>query len=164
MSGAPSHVRREVRPWASKLTTLRRLSWPNRWLLLESWLLVTAVSLLLRVFTFRRVYGRLRRLSAGAGAPPGSEAQAARAAEVARVVAMACRHTPLANSCLHRSLALWWLLRRRHIDAELRMGARQEKGAFEAHAWVEYRNTIVGETEPDHRYVPLTWTQVERDS
>jgi Transglutaminase-like superfamily len=140
--------------WAARLATVRRLSG----------LLVTAISLSLKVLSFRRVLGLVRRLSPPAGVADHGARTAERATEVARVSAIACRHTPLSNSCLHRSLALWWLLRRRGIDAELRIGARQEHGTFEAHAWVEYAHRIVGDEDPDHRYVTLTRTQSERDS
>lgn len=40
------------------------------------------------------------------------------------------------GTCLRRSLALWWLLRRRGIDSEIHFGARLE-GGIEAHAWLE---------------------------
>jgi hypothetical protein len=40
-------------------------------------------------------------------------------------------------TCLHRSLTLWWLLRRQGVASELRIGVRKEQGRFEAHAWVE---------------------------
>jgi hypothetical protein len=48
-------------------------------------------------------------------------------------------------TCLPRSLALWWLLRRRGIAADLRIGVRKEGGRFEAHAWTEWRGTVLND-------------------
>ena len=59
-----------------------------------------------------------------------------RAQLVSRLVAIAAGHSPVRVSCLHRSLVLWWLLRREGIPCELRLGARTDTGEFEAHAWV----------------------------
>jgi len=59
-----------------------------------------------------------------------------RAQLVSRLVGIAAGHVPVRVSCLHRSLVLWWLLRREGIPCELRLGARTDTGEFEAHAWV----------------------------
>ena len=40
---------------------------------------------------------------------------------------------------------LWWLLRRRGIAAELRIGARKEFERFEAHAWVEVDSAVLND-------------------
>src|SRR5512143_3670455 len=59
----------------------------------------------------------------------------ARARAVARLVAIAAARLPFPTTCLHRSLVLWTLLRRRDIAACLHLGARMSAG-FGAHAWV----------------------------
>jgi hypothetical protein len=46
------------------------------------------------------------------------------------------RRMPFTSTCLMRSLALWWFLRKRGIAADLVIGVNK-KGSFEAHAWVE---------------------------
>ncbi len=50
-------------------------------------------------------------------------------------------------TCLPRSLTLWWLLGCQGISTELRLGARQVAGQFEAHAWVEYQGAVLNDTE-----------------
>jgi len=40
-------------------------------------------------------------------------------------------------TCLRQSLVVWFLLRRRGLPAELRIGARKVEDRLEAHAWVE---------------------------
>ena len=50
----------------------------------------------------------------------------------------AARNLFFHTNCLEQSLVLWWLLRRRGIAADLRIGARKDSDRFEAHAWVEF--------------------------
>ena len=45
---------------------------------------------------------------------------------IARMAAAAARNFFFETNCLEQSLVLWWLLRRRGIAAELRIGARKE--------------------------------------
>ena len=52
-------------------------------------------------------------------------------------VNIAARHTPFPATCLARSLLLGWLLHRRGIHSDLRIGVRLIQGALDAHAWVE---------------------------
>jgi hypothetical protein len=53
--------------------------------------------------------------------------------------------------CLGRSLVLWFLLRRRGIDAELVIGAEAPRnGSLPAHAWVEVSGEPVNDA-PDVR-------------
>jgi len=59
------------------------------------------------------------------------------ARRIARLVNVVARRMYFGPTCLHRSLVLWWLLRRRGIEAALTFGARMDGGQFHAHAWVE---------------------------
>jgi hypothetical protein len=152
---------------AAKFASVRQLAWHDRWLLFQAGLLVPVLGLSLRMISFRRTYSILRRVAPESGlAPPTDpEAASARVLQVARVVAMASRHTPTPNSCLHRSLALWWLLRRRGLDSHLRFGARRQPGGFEAHAWVEHNGVVVfDDLVPERDYVRLSWQPLEHDA
>jgi hypothetical protein len=64
---------------------------------------------------------------------------------LARLVGISSRHVPVPANCLHRSLVLWWLLRRRGIACRIRLGTTKAGGSFEAHAWVECTGVPVGE-------------------
>jgi hypothetical protein len=70
----------------------------------------------------------------------------------ARMVNAAVRHAWPAATCLEKSLALWWLLRRRRIACEFRIGARKIGGKFEAHAWVECDGLALNEPLQEHRH------------
>jgi len=68
------------------------------------------------------------------------------AERVARDVERAGREYSLYPvDCLVRSLVVVFLLRRRGIAAELRLGVRTLTGRFEAHAWVEHLGVPLGE-------------------
>ena len=152
---------------AAKLASIQGLAWRDRWLLLQAGLLVPVLGLALRVISFRRTYSLLRRLAPETdhAASTDPETASARVLQVARVVGMASRHTPTPNSCLHRSLALWWLLRRRRFDGHLHFGARRQQSGFEAHAWVEHNGVVVfDDLVPDRDYVRLSWQPLEHDA
>jgi hypothetical protein len=63
---------------------------------------------------------------------------------MARTVDAVARRLPVRSKCLPRSLALWTMLQRAGIDANLRIGMRTD-GSGEAHAWVEHDGCALGE-------------------
>ena len=63
-------------------------------------------------------------------------------------VNIAARHTPFPVTCLTRSLLLGWLLRRRGVASDLRIGVRLTEGKLNAHAWVE-RNGMPVNDRPE---------------
>jgi hypothetical protein len=109
---------------------------------------VLAASLLLPIAGLAlHALGLRRTLRLFAG---GANPAAAPAPEAAETLARAVEHAARSYSvypadCLVRSLVLLWLLRRRGITAELRLGARTLTGRFEAHAWVEHGGVPLGD-------------------
>lgn len=80
----------------------------------------------------------------------------AEAREIARMVAAAAREGIFQGRCLEKSLVLWFLLSRKRIPAELRIGVRKSDKGFEAHAWVEVQGIIVNDAEDlVQNYVPF---------
>jgi hypothetical protein len=109
---------------------------------------VFAASLLLPLAGIAlHVLGVRRALHLFAGNPRGAGTSAPQAAErVAREVEHAGReYSVYPVDCLVRSLVVVWLLRRRGIAAEFRLGVRTLTGRFEAHAWVEHLGVPLGE-------------------
>ena len=142
---------------------VRRLTWSGRALVLEAFVGMFIVRMLLKAVSFQRLQRVLDRLTTGK--TPAQDVDPARVLELAHFVNAASRHTPVDNTCLHRSVTLWWLLRRRAIDGRLRLGARKRNGEREAHAWVEYRGEIVSEDSTRAEdYVPLPWMPAGRDA
>ena len=126
-----------------------RLSAAERSALAQALALLPLTALALRVVGFRRCQAMLARLAPVAASPPGRDEVAVlgQARAVARMVEAAARRGPYRATCLPRSLALWWLLRRRGIDGDLRIGVRKEPGRFEAHAWVELRGVVLNDRD-----------------
>jgi len=69
----------------------------------------------------------------------------------ARMVRAAARYAP-GSTCLERSLAVWWLLARQGITAQLRIGVRTDEQKFSAHACVEYEGAALAEPETPHMH------------
>jgi hypothetical protein len=72
------------------------------------------------------------------------------------MVAAAAKEGIVHGKCLEQSIVLWWLLLRRRVPAELRIGVRQSGTGLEAHAWVEVQGNIVNDNEDVlNEYVPF---------
>jgi hypothetical protein len=123
---------------------------------LEAMVGLAATWMGLRIAGFQRwktMMARLRRKqmrTAGTAAPLDSVAR------IARMELAVARHLPFRTNCLEQSLVLLWLLRRRGIPAELRIGARKEANRFQAHAWVEFDGTVLNDAGAEHlHFVPF---------
>ena len=125
--------------------------------------MISGLRILVSGLGFAPVYGAMTR-RASKREPSVIEASGrARVIEIARIVDAAARHAPLANTCLHRALTLWWVLRRRGFDASLQLGVRKQSSHFEAHAWVTYAGSVVNDAEVvDGDYVPLSLTPLKQ--
>jgi hypothetical protein len=136
----------------------RRLSAFERGVVLEATGGLLATWAGLRLIGFRR-WERVLAVFA----PPANTTGPAQGASVqdstlliARMQAAAARNLFFYANCLEQSLVLWWLLRRRGIDAALRIGARKESDRFEAHAWVELDSQVLNDASAEHRhFVPF---------
>ena len=115
-----------------RIAQLRALDRQERHVLFTAIALLPLFSLGLRAFGLVRFQSLLTRRPLPAQVPTAVDASLL-AAQVNR----AARHSPLAVSCLARSLLLGWMLRRRGIPGELRIGVRLAAGTIEAHAWIE---------------------------
>jgi hypothetical protein len=105
------------------------------------------VTLGLRALGFGRLRAGLARLAplpAGSLVPlPDADT---RAVAVARSISRAARYGVVHGSCLAQSLAVWWLLRRCGLEAEVCIGVRRSTDTVEAHAWVEHRGIVLNDT------------------
>ena len=134
------------------------LSPTDRLLFLKLWSMLGGVSLLLRVLDFQRARRFLVHfLPAAKSLAAIPEDAMSYALRVGLVVRIAGRHVPTNGSCLRQSLLVWWLLRRRGLPAELRIGVSQS-GGFAAHAWVE----LEGQPVNDSADVAIRFVAFER--
>jgi hypothetical protein len=135
-----------------------RLSGYERGVAIEAAGGLLATWLGLRLAGFRRWKSVLARLapSENTAARQQRAPQSESAEVIARMAAAAARNVFVRTNCLEQSLVLWWLLRRRGITAELRIGARKEFERFEAHAWVEVDSAALNNAGAEHlHFVPF---------
>ena len=138
----------------TKCLRFRKLPSAERKLVLHAMLFLALTRAGLRCVGFRRwkqtIEYFLRVVPGRRGLEPA--AQLVIAEGIARAARSAERHGPAAPNCLERSLALWWLLRREGIDAELHIGASKSESRFEAHAWVELGGVVLNDTADVHSH------------
>ena len=117
--------------------------------MVSSFLLLAATDLALRTLGFSRTVAIARRLGHSRAAGDSELVS-----EVCRRVAVAAVLYPGRARCLEQSMALYVLLRRRGIAADLRLGVQPYP--FNAHAWVELNGVALNE-EPEiiSQFVPL---------
>jgi hypothetical protein len=138
-----------------KVASFRRLTADDRWMLVRAIVLLLGVRVALLGLGVRRTHAGLARAlrSTRDSRRSGSLVQVT---STVRVMEMAARNVPGGSACLPRSLALWYLLRRQHIDAAWTWGARRTAAGFEAHAWVEWAGAVVGEPAQETAgYMPM---------
>jgi hypothetical protein len=104
--------------------------------------LLLAIRAALRVLGFGRTHRIVLRLARGGAAAATGCLPVVNA--TAERVAMAAAFIPGRALCLEQSLALYLLLRRRGIQAALRLGVQAYP--FAAHAWVEHAGEPVNES------------------
>ena len=78
---------------------------------------------------------------------PASTSAAETGRALGRLVNAVAWRLPGRPACLTRSVTLWWLLRRRGIDSEIRIGVRRADGRLEAHAWVELEGVVLNDAQ-----------------
>jgi len=142
---------------ASKWQRFWRLPASERSVLARSLFLVPVTAIALRTIGFRRWSSFLSRFAPQKNpnaATPLDSLDSARG--TARMVAAAAKEGIVRGKCLEQSIVLWWLLLRKRLPAELRIGVRQSDAGLEAHAWVEVQGNIVNDSEDVlTEYVPF---------
>ena len=146
-----------LRSTQTRLSQFARLSGPERMVLVESLLLLPIAVAAQKLLGFARCRAALERLVFQREVSPlGTEDLAAEVSRTSRQFVRAARYCPCPTTCMHRSLVLWWLLRRRGIASRLWIGVQKEAGQFEAHAWVECLGLVLIDPESLHRrFVPF---------
>ena len=129
-----------------KLDRWRALPTGERWLLVQLAVLLPAIGGALRWLGVRRTYRLLGGLGGNANAASSVSMSAQASAErLGQLIGIASRRGLYRATCLRRSLALWWLLRRRGLPAELRIGVARVEEQVQAHAWVELAGHVIND-------------------
>jgi len=133
-----------VKSLKTKLEKFAALPWPERRTLLAAVALLPLFWLGLKCFGLRRLQAWLQRPL------PATDASLS-ADEITRIATLvngAAGLAPIPATCLTRSLLLGWMLRRRGVASQLRIGVRMNKGKLDAHAWVECAGVPIND-QPD---------------
>lgn len=136
----------------------RRLPKPERTLFLQAAVVLPLVTSGLRLRGFGRVQQKLARIAGRSSRSDRPEPTAVDVATVAALVERAATKGLLRANCLERSLVLWFLLRRKGIETDLRVGVRKASETQPAmfHAWIEHEGRVINDA-PDvsDRYQPF---------
>lgn len=129
-----------------KAMNLICLSQQERLLLVQAFILLPTIAFSLQIWGMQRTQTVLFNLSAKTllSMPSSSEVQD-QIKQTAFIVEKAAHYSRLWSNCLRKSLVLWFLLRRRGVISELRIGVRRENATFQAHAWVEYQGIVLND-------------------
>ena len=116
---------------------------------LHEWRLLLASMLLLPLSGFKSTQKIMSRFLPVVRGKDVSEGHTfAGAGVIARMVSVAARHGIYRANCLKQSLVLWWLLGRRGIPSEIKIGVNKEgAGPLNAHAWVECDGQALNDSE-----------------
>ena len=120
----------------------------------DRWLAIRAAGWLIaaRIALWTLPFARVQQLVAQAGRRTGAPGSAP--GRLAWAVETTARSIPKA-SCLTQALAAQVMLERAGEHPELKIGVATDKGAFEAHAWLElHGRPLVGDHQLD-RYARL---------
>ena len=119
-----------------------RLDRERRCVFAKAFLLLPLMRPALRVVGFRRLRDRIEARPRRARA---SEADRHWAALAVEMIEVAGRRGLVRANCLDRSLLLHWLLSRRGIPGELRIGVDRTDEGIRAHAWIECAGEALGD-------------------
>jgi hypothetical protein len=108
-------------------------------LILESWLLLFYIDCVMKLRTFKHLYGLVRHRAVS----PKPFSRAVSSEEICRAVDMACVFYFKRILCLQRSSATTILLRRWGWNAEMVIGAQPIP--FKSHAWCEIEGRVVND-------------------
>jgi hypothetical protein len=121
-----------------------RLSWLDRLILVEAWWLLLVFYLALRWMSYERLTAPPRQPSKSTLASPTSLPLAQ---QLQRLVGYASRVHFIPVTCLTRSLTLQKILSRHNIPAQVCIGVNRTPAKFHAHAWVEVKGAVLGESQ-----------------
>ncbi len=127
-----------------QLKTLSLLEWQ---LLVTSVILLPLTALGLHLFGLKRTQQFMKYFTPAAPkTSPRKEEELKYGQLVARMVSVAANHGLYRANCLKKSLVLWWLLKRKGIEANLHIGVQKNGELLDAHSWVEINgNVLIGD-------------------
>ena len=128
-----------------QLKTLSLLEWQ---VLVTSAILLPLTALGLRLFGLKRTQQVMMYFTPAAPKTSQRKEEEVRYGQiVARMVSVAANHGLYRANCLKKSLVLWWLLKRKGIEADLHIGVQKKGELLDAHSWVEISGNVLIDDE-----------------
>ena len=147
---------------SSRLQAAQSFSRRDWWILWQAWVMLLATDLGLRVLPFRRIRRYVATTPRDTPTVVDGEVLAT-VQRVRRLMDIAQRHHLYRMRCLTHALALQWMLGRRGIATELRIGVDRGDGGLSAHAWLERAGQPIGEPQGiETTFVPLVAHEADR--
>jgi Transglutaminase-like superfamily len=143
---------------SSLIVSFLRLKWSDRWMLLQTCTLLNLVRLGLWLLPFERLWKGLVNLGQlQLPSLASSQTELQRLRQVLWAVDVSTRFTPGGAKCLARALTAKVLLDQRHCPADFKIGvAKNDAGALDAHAWIEFQGIVVmGQVNKLSAYTPM---------
>ena len=132
----------------TRIRQLENLTYEEWLLLVTALVLLPLIAVALHLTGFRRTH-QLMSLFSGKGSPetPRQETPLPNAGQVARMVTVAANYGPYRANCMKKSMLIWWLLKRRAIHTEIRIGICKHPSELQAHAWVEFDGKVLNDRQ-----------------
>jgi len=140
-----------LREMTGMLQGLRQLQAAERWQLAGMMVALPLIHASLRMSGYMRTRQWLERWSHNASARTARASEIESARSIARLAAIAGRRGAVNATCLRQSLLVYWLLRRRGLAPQLKLGVHKRDGHVDAHAWVELEGRSL-DAEPQHHH------------
>jgi Transglutaminase-like superfamily len=146
------------------LKTFWQMSWPNRFLIIESMCWLAMASFLISILSVKRLRYFASLPVRGTMPPAATRLKMIRQTRWA--VLTCVRHTPWRAVCFQQGLAAQFMLRRRSVPSTMFYGAALESAdKLKAHAWVRAADIDVIGCEISNRYtVVMTFSSESRFS
>ena len=112
-------------------------------------LLLPVAAILLKVKGFKHTQDILSQLSKNVSdSDLAKETQLAKAQNITRMVSIAAAYGPIRVKCLNKSLVSQWLLRKKGIMSDLKIGIGKDSSiSFNAHAWLEIQGVVLNDVK-----------------
>jgi hypothetical protein len=132
------------------------LPWSEKILFVGTVFTLPLIEIGLRLFGFKRLEALIGKLVPKRAIKDGLSPEM-----ISRIVGWAATNGFFRASCLRRSLMLWWLMKRRGFECEIKIGGMKDTDGFKAHAWVEWQGAVINDPVSDQYTVFNQWKKTE---
>ncbi len=139
----------------SKIRTFFALPIAHKLIFIKIVFFVSFIQISLKTIKFKRTFRFLKFFTKENLRAPENERQIVRRHKNFQYLFH--KQMPYLGKCLARSLTLWFLLKRKGIETDLKFGMKKKNNQLLAHSWLEYKSKVlITESEINDNYVPFS--------